>query len=323
MKALVRHRYGGPEVMTVEDVARPNPTASEVLILVCSVSINPLDWHILRGSPWFARFTTGLRSPKTSILGADISGVIEQVGSDVRRFRVGDEVFGSLFEGQLGGLAEYVSVDPDMITSKPANVSHAEAAAAPTAAITALQAVRAVEVSEGKSVLVNGASGGVGTYAVQIAKVFGGNVTGVCSARNINLVKDLGATTVVDYSEDDFVIMPTKYHALIYAVGNRSPRDLKRSLTHSGVCKVVGFSSTGLLLQSAFIGPLISSKSGWKVGLLGTVKVNLPDLETISNMLESADVKSVVYRECSLEAGRDSLAELEAGHVPGKIVINL
>ncbi len=324
MKALMRHKYGSPAVLHVEEIQKPTPRDDEVLVKIEAASVNPLDWHFLRGEPRFARLTLGLFRPKAKVLGADISGRVEAVGNDVKNFQAGDEVFGSLFGGRLGGFAEYVCTGEEGIAQKPANMGHDQAAAVPTAAVTALQALRKRgEIRPGQTVLVNGASGGVGTFAVQIAKHLGAEVTGVCSTKNIEMVRSIGAGHVIDYTQEEFTRTGAGYDLIIDAVGNRSVRDLKRALSAHGACVIVGFSSFGLLLQGAILGPAMSRRHGRRLGLMGTVKVTAEDLESMSQLLSTGAVKPVIHERYSLEDAPDAVRQLELGHVPGKLVITM
>jgi len=231
MKAVVYHEYGSSDVLRFEDTEKPTPKENEVLVKLHAASANPLDWHFMRGAPFLARLESGLFKPKETKLGADIAGQVEAVGSRVTQFQPGDEVFGNTFGHGLGAFAEYVCIhEENSLALKPANLSFAEAAAVPIAALTALQGLRKGQIHSGQKVLINGASGGVGTFAVQIAKSFGAEVTGVCSTRNLNMVCSIGANHVIDYTREDFT-QDGQQHDLIYcAVGNRSISEYKRAL---------------------------------------------------------------------------------------------
>src|SRR5256712_2882463 len=241
MKAMVRCDYGPPDVVKLEDIEKPTPGDNQVLVRVRAASVNPLDWHYVRGTPYVMRLGEGLRKPKVIRLGVDFAGTVEAVGRNVKRFRPGDEVFG----GRTGAFAEYVSVREDRaVVLKPANLTFEQAASVPIAAITALQALRDKgKIQPGEKILINGASGGVGTFAVQIAKSFGAEVTGVCSTRNVDMVRSIGADQVVDYTQEDFTKNGQRYDLIFDAVGNRSVSDCKRALSPNGICAVAVFTT--------------------------------------------------------------------------------
>ena len=231
MKAFMSEKYGPPEMLRMAEVEQPTPAADEVLVKVLAVSVNPADWRSMRAKPFFSRATLGLLRPKHRIPGGDIAGRVEALGSDVTRFKPGDEVYANLLDHGLGGFAEYVSVPVEVMSFKPTNLSFEEAAAVPMAGVTALQGLRHHgEIQAGQKVLINGASGGIGTFAVQIAKSCGSEVTGVTSTRNLDLVRSLGADHVVDYTTSDFVRSGQRYDLILDTIGNRSVRDLRRAL---------------------------------------------------------------------------------------------
>src|SRR5947209_13742568 len=245
MKAFLWEKYGPPETLRMAEVDKPAPDADEVLVKVLAVSVNPADWHSMRGKPLFARATLGLLRPKHAILGGDIAGQVEAVGRGVTQFKPGDAIYANLLERGYGGFAEYVSVPVDVMSLKPANLSFEEAAAVPTAAVTALQGLRHHgEIQPAQKVLINGASGGVGTFAVQIAKSFEAEVTGVTSTRNLDLVRTLGADHAVDYTTTDFTRSGQRYDLILDTVGNRSVPDLRASLAAGGDAAVSGFTTT-------------------------------------------------------------------------------
>src|SRR6266849_2973587 len=238
MKAIVHCEYGSPDVLKLEDIEKPTPGDDQVLVRVRAASVNPLDWHYIRGTPYFMRLGAGLRKPKVTRLGVDFAGTVEAVGRSVKRFQPGDEVFG----GRTGAFAEYVSVREDRaVVLKPANLTFEQAASVPIAAITALQGLRDKgKVQPGQKVLINGASGGVGTFAVQIAKSFGAEVTGVCSTRNVDMVRSIGADHVVDYTQEDFTRSGRQYDLMVDCIGNRSLSACMSVLTPKGTYVVVG-----------------------------------------------------------------------------------
>ena len=324
MKAIVYHKYGSPDVLELEEVQKPTPRDDEVLVRVHAASVNPLDWHLMRGEPFLARLEAGLLKPKNKILGADIAGRVEAVGRNVKQFQPGDEVFGEIFENGLGGFAEYVSVPESALALKPANISFEAAAAVPVAALTALQGLRDKgQIQSEQKVLINGASGGVGTFAVQIAKSFGAEVTGVCSTRNLDMVRSIGADQVIDYTQEDFTKNGQRYDLIFDAVGNRSVFDYKRALSPDGNCVIIGFSSLALLFQHMFLGSLASRKGGKRIGLMGTVQRNKNDMVFIKELLEAGKVVPVIDRRYPLSEVAEAIRYLEEGHAQGKVVITL
>lgn len=322
MKAIVYTKYGSPDVLRVEEVTKPTPGENELLIKVQAASANPADWHLMRGEPFIARLTSGLFKPQETILGIDIAGQVEAVGKNVTAFQPGDEVFGGC--GWGGGFAEYACVKEKDVERKPANISFAEAAAVPVAALTALQGLRHKgQVQAGQKVLINGGSGGVGTFTVQIAKAMGAEVTAVCSTRNLEMVRSIGADHVIDYTQEDFTQNGQRYDLIIDNVGNRSLSDLKRSLTANGNCVIIGFSSLSLLFQHMLLGPLVSRKGGKRIGLMGTAQINKDDLAVLKELLETGKVVPVIDRRYPLSEAAEAIRYLEEGHARGKVVISV
>src|SRR5215213_5170642 len=275
MKAFVYEHYGPPENLRMAEVDQPAPDAGEVLVKVLAVSVNAADWHVLRGKPLFSRATLGLLGPKRKILGVDIAGQVEAVGSGVAGFQPGDEVYANLLDHGYGGFAEYVSVPVDLVSTKPASLSFEEAAAVPMAAVTALQGLHYHgEIRPQSKVLINGASGGVGSFGVQIAKSYGAEVTGVTSTRNIDLARSLGAAHVVDYTSTDFVGDGGSYDLILDTIGNRSVSDLRRALAEGGKVAVVGFTSVPKLMG-------VSLRGGKDIVLVNA-HVTSKDLELLS-----------------------------------------
>jgi len=322
MKAIVIEKYGSPDVLQFKEVERPTPNDNQVLVRVQAASANPLDWHLMRGEPFIARLMgTGLLKPKSSRVGADVAGRVEAVGKDVTQFKPGDEVFGTC----NGSFAEYACAREDRLALKPANVSFEEAAAIPVAATTALQGLRNKgQIQPGQKVLVNGASGGVGTFAVQIAKSYGTEVTGVCSTRNLDLVRKIGADHVVDYTQEDFTKNEQQRYDLIFdAVGNRSVSDYKRALKPGGTCAVAGFSSMPRMFEHTALGPLRSKTGNKKVGGMGMAKINQNDLVFLKQLVETQKVRPVIDRRYPLSETADAIRYLEAGHAQGKVVISV
>ncbi len=318
MKAIMCPRYGSPDVLQLKEVKRPVPEDGKVLVKIHAASVNPVDWHHMTGAPFLVRLGDGLRRPKDPRLGTDIAGTVEAVGSSVTQFKPGDEVFGAC----PGGFAEYGSARGDRLVLKPANVSFDEAAAVPVAAITALQGLRdSGRVHAGQKVLVNGTSGGVGTFAVQIAKSFGTEVTGVCSTRNLEMVHSIGADHVIDYTREDFARAGERYDLIYDTVGNHSVSDYKRVLRPQGRCVVTGFSGLSRLFEHAVLGPLRSRSGDKKVGLMGIAKINKKDLGVLKELLESRKVVPVIDRRYPLSETPDAIRYLQQGHARGKVII--
>ncbi len=316
MKAFVWERYGPPETLRMAEVERPAPAAGEVLVRVLAVSVNPADWHCLRGKPVFSRLTLGLVRPKHPILGGDVAGRVEAVGSGVTQFQPGDEVYANLLDHGHGGFAEYVSVPVSVTALKPASLSFEEAAAVPVAAVTALQGLRHHgEIHSGQKVLVNGASGGVGTFAVQIARSSGAEVTGVTSTRNLDLVRSLGADHVVDYTTTDFVRGEARYDLILDTIGNRSGTDLKLALAEGGKAAVVGFTTVGRMIGVALRG-------GKRVSMV-SAHVTAEDLELLSALIEAGKVRPQIDRRYAFAEIPTAIAYLEEGHARGKVVVGL
>lgn len=316
MKAFVWEKYGPPETLRLAEVEAPAPNAGEVLVKVLAVSVNPADWHCLRGKPLFSRATLGLRRPKHRILGGDVAGQVERVGGGVSQFAPGDEIYASLLDHGFGAFAEYVSVPVDVMALKPANLSFEEAAAVPTAAVTALQGLRHHgEVQPGHRVLVNGASGGVGSFAVQIAKSFGAEVTGVTSTRNIDLVRSLGADHVVDYTTTDFVRGEARYDLILDTIGNRSVRDLRGGLAEGGKAAVTGFTTVAKLMG-------VSLRGGKNVAMV-SAHVTKEDLDFLSERIDAGKVRPQIDRRYAFAEIPTALAYLEQGHARGKVVLRV
>ena len=324
MKAIVYTTYGSPDVLQFNDVETPTPKDNEVLVKVHAASANPLDWHLMRAEPFLARLENGLLKPKNTKLGADVAGRVEAVGRHVTQFQVGDDVFGAIPIKQLGGFAEYVCVQQDTLALKPAKMTFEQAAAVPIAALTALQGLRDTgQLQPGQKVLINGASGGVGTFAVQIAKSFGTEVTGVCSTRNLDLVRSIGADHVIDYTQEDFTQNGGRYDLIFDAVGNRSVSDLQRALSPHGICAVVGFTSLSLMFQVIVLGAWVSKTGREKIGLMDTVKPGQKDLSFIKSLLEAGKVVPVIDRCYPLPETAEAIRYLEQGRARGKVVITV
>jgi len=319
MKAIYRPTHGSPDVLELREVEKPVPKNDEVLIRVHASSVNPLDWHFMRGSPFFMRLMEGLTMPKRPILGSDAAGVVEAVGKDVTRFEPGDEVWGQSTHG--GALAEYACARESRLVRKPAGSSFEEVASIPVAGITALQGlVDHGNVQPGQKVLLNGASGGVGTFAVQLAKAFGAEVTGVCSTRNLDLVRSIGADHVIDYTQEDYTRTGRHYELILDLVGNRSVKDHKRILGPRGTCVNIGFTSLGRMFRNALAAPAASSKSG-RTFTSFTASVSSKDLESFNALLESGKLEPVIDRRYPLRESAEAIRYLETGRARGKVVI--
>ncbi len=324
MKAIVYTQYGSPDVLQLKEVAKPTPKDNEVLVKIHTASANPADWHTMRATPFLARLVNGFFKPKHPRLGADLAGRVEAVGRGVTQFHVGDDVFGCLPLNLMSSFAEYVSAHENTFALKPANMSFEQTAAVPLAAFTALQGLRNEgHIQSGQKVLINGASGGVGTFAVQIAKSFGAEVTGVCSTRNLDMVRLIGADHVIDYTREDFTRSGQQYDLIFCAVGNHSITDYKRALKPQGVCVVAGFTNLRRMLEHMILGPRRSNTGGQRVGLMPTMQPNQKDLAFIKELLEGGKVVPVIDRHYPLSETAEAIRYLETGRAKGKVVISV
>ena len=322
MKAVVYTQYGTPDVLRLEEVEKPTPKDNEVLIKVVAASLNAADGYFLKGNPVFLRLTHGFLKPKNTILGSDVAGRVEAVGSKVTQFQPGDEVFGDLSESGLGGFAEYVCARETALTLKPAFLSFEQAASMPMAAVTALQGLRDQgKIQPGHKVLIHGASGGVGTFAVQIAKALGAEVTGVCSSRKLDLVRSLGADYVLDYIREDFTQNRQRYDLILAVNGNRSIFEYRRSLSARGNLVMVG-GAMGQIFQTLLLGPLLSATGSQKMGSL-FAKPNPGDLNFIKQLLETGQVVPMIDKRYPLSELADAFRYLEGGHARGKVVVGI
>lgn len=321
MKAIVYTKYGPPDVLQLQEVEKPTPVDDEVLVKVYAVSINAADWHRMRGKPAFARFLIGgFRKPKHPVLGSDFAGRVEAVGKNVTQFRPGDEVFGGI---GVGGFAEYVCVLERRLLLKPANVSFEAAAALPIAAITALQALRDKgNVQAGQKVLINGSSGGVGTFAVQIARAFGAEVTGVCRTRNLEMARGIGADHVIDYTQEDFTKSGRQYDLIIDIAANHPVSAYKRALTPNGICVVTGFSTISHLVRNSLMGAL-ASKTGSNKFVTLTAKLTRQDLIFVKELLEEGKIAPVIDRSYPLSETAQAMRYFGVEHARGKVVITV
>lgn len=322
MRAVRYDQYGSAEkVLRLETLPVPVPGDNEVLVRIHAASVNPLDWHIMRADPFIARFGQGLTKPKSPRLGADLAGVVEAIGRGVTGFEVGDRVMGELGNSGLGAFADYAMAQPNELVKIADHVSFEAAAATPVAGLTALQGLRDTgKLKSGERVLVNGASGGVGSFGVQIAKAMGAHVTGVCSTLNLALVRSAGADEVIDYTAQDFATGAAHYDLIFDAVGNRSPGDLKKALTANGRAVVAGFTSLGGLFSLLVMGAWLS-RGEQKIGLMPTATSKPADLLTLADYLASGAVKPIIDRRYSLEETAAAIAYLETRRARGKVIL--
>lgn len=323
MQAIVYRCYGPPTVLHLESIAKPAPKDNEVLVRVHAASVNPLDWHYMRGTPYLVRLEAGLGAPTDPRMGVDFAGTVEAVGRSVTRFKPGDEVFG----GRHGAFAEYVSVREDRaVVLKPANVSFEQAASTPIAALTALQALRDKgALRAGQKVLINGASGGVGTFAVQIAKALGAEVTGVCSTRNVEMVRSLGADRVLDYTKEDYTRGDQQYDLILDTVGNHSLLDNRRALAPRGIFVIAGGPTHGnwigpmaVPLRALLLSPWVSQS--FRPFL---AQLNRDDLTVVSELMQAGKLTPAIDRRYPLSEVPAAIAYLEEGHARGKVIISV
>lgn len=323
MKAILHHSYGSPDVLCFEAIAKPAPGDNEVLLRVRAASVNPYDWHFLRGEPYPVRLVAGLSKPKDLRLGVDGAGVVEAVGCNVTRFQPGDEVFGAC----KGAFAEYTCASESSLVTKPPNLTFEQAAAVPIAGISALQGLRdAGQIQPGNRILINGAAGGVGTFAIQIAKSFGADVTGVCSTRSVELVRSLCADHVIDYTYDDFTRSGHHYDLILDCVGNHSLSSIRRVLNPRGRQVPVGAQAGRWML-----GPLTRSLRAMVLSKFGNrklvpfflAKLNQEALTTLRELLDSGKVTPIIDRRYKLSETPEAIRYLEEGHARGKVVITV
>lgn len=316
MKAIVQNAYGSPDVLRIKEISKPEPKAHDVLVRVHAAALNAGDLFSLRGRPWLARLSVGFPRPRDYILGWDMAGRVEAVGDHVTRARPGDEVFASCSHT----LAEYVCVPEDKLTPKPTNLSFPEAAAVPTAAITALQGLRdAGKLQAGQKVLINGASGGVGTFAVQIAKALGARVTGVCSTRNLLMVRSLGADDVIDYTREDFTRDDRRYDLILDNVASHAFSALRRALApHGIIVPNSGHGGMGYVLKALVLAPF----ARWLAGMYLS-SPNAEDLLVLKELIEAGKLRPVVDRAFPLDETPEAVRFLEESHAQGKVVITV
>lgn len=323
MKAIVYNRYGSPDVLKYEELETPIPGDDQILIRVCASSVNPYDWHFIRGTPSFIRIFLGIRAPKSRRVGADVAGVVEATGRNVTRFKAGDQVFGTA----AGSFAEYVCAPQSALALKPKEITWEQAASAPIAGITALQGLRDKgKILKEQAVLINGAAGGVGTFAVQIAKTFEAHVTAVCSTRNVELVRSIGADDVVDYTREDFIHGSRRYDVFFDLVGNHPLPACLRVLQPNGIyigCGGGGPDRRSIELLGSMLYPLVLGpfKTQKMPGLLA--KVNTADLNDLADLMRSGKVTPVLDMSFPLSDTADAIRYLERGHARGKVAITV
>ena len=325
MRAVVRERYGAPQdALTVREIPKPRPRDDEVLVRVRAAGANPYDWHYYRGDPYLVRLATGgfVKPKKGSLLGADFAGEVAAVGSRVTGVKVGDRVYG---ETTLGTFAEYVAVPHHHLTPMPTNMSFEEAAAVPMGAITAMAALKSGRFEAGQSVIVNGASGGIGIYAIQLAKALGASeVTGVCSTRNVAMVQMLGADTVVDYTREDYSLLGKRYDLFIETQYSQPFRSSRRAIARRGTFAIAGggggkiLGPGGPMLRAILVAAFVPQRVAPVMGL-----IDATSLATVTDLIESGKVRSVIDASYPLERIVDAMKHLETGHVSGKVVVTL
>jgi NADPH:quinone reductase-like Zn-dependent oxidoreductase len=320
MKAIVQDRYGAPDVLELREIEQPVAGDDEVLVRVRAVSVNPYDWHFMRGEPYLMRLMSGLLRPKVPVIGVDLAGQVEAVGEGVTGFQPGDAVFGMAKRA----CAEYVCASPDALVAKPADISFEQAATVPIAGLTALQGLKG-RVQSGQTVLVNGAAGGVGTFAVQIAKSLGTEVTAVCSTRNVDLVRSIGADRVIDYTRDEFTTGERRYDLLLDMMGNHPLSACRRILMPDGVLVIVGGPDRGNLLGplAHALSVLFRSKVLGQKTVMMLAKRSREDLQTLADLMASGAVTPVIDRSYGLSDTAEAIRYLEQGHARGKVVITV
>ena len=323
MKAIIYQKYGLPDALHLKEVEKPSPEDDEVLIKVHAASVNSWDWDLLRGKPFANRLMFGLLKPKIKILGVDVAGRVEAVGGNAKQFQPGDEVFGDISGCGWGGFAEYVCARENALVLKPAGMTFEEAAAVPQAAVLALQGLRCKgQIQPGQKVLINGAGGGAGTFAVQIAKFFGAEVTGVDSTSKLDIMRSIGADRVIDYTQEDFTKNGQLYDLILDVVTYRSIFDYKRALSQKGIYVMLGGGSWARVFQAMFLGPLISMAGSNKMGIL-MHKPNTSDLGFMKELFEAGKVVPVIDRHYPLSGVPEALRYFGEGHAKGKVVITV
>lgn len=317
MKAFIYEKYGSPDVLELREVPEPEPKADEIKINVAALSINPAELHLMRATIWMLRLQYGLTKPKKPILGADVAGTVVAVGKEVTNFKVGDKILGRTYDY---GLAEYSVVKASKAAIKPKSLDFETAAAIPLAAVTALVAHRKADIQANQNVLINGASGGIGTFAVQLAKHSNATVTGVCSAKNSEFVRSLGASQVIDYKTEDFTQSSIKYDVIIDLVGNRSVREIRKALAPNGHCVVVGYSSFKNMFGFMTSGSFLSATSNKKTSVIDAITTT-EDLNYLADLVANGNIKPVIEKVFPFEGTPDAFRHLSTRRARGKIVV--
>lgn len=322
MKSYIRTRYCGPEDLELQEFPVPSLKPNEVLIKVKATSVNPADWHMMRGTPYFIRLMIGFK-PKNIFIGSDMAGVVEKIGDDVKSWKPGDAVVSDIMRSKTGAFGEYAVATEDILVGKPENVSFEDAAALPIAGLTALQALRDWgSLQEGQRVLINGASGGVGSYAVQIAKWMGTEVTGICSTLNVELVKSLGADHVIDYKHEDFRTKKEKYDLILDLVGNCTASTARKLLNPNGTVLLIGWGGFAHMIKFMTHGAWLNKTSHFNFKS-NTAKMHTSDLQQLLELLESGQIKSLIDKTYTFEQLREAIAYQEKGHARGKVVVHI
>ena len=322
MKAIVYYEYGTPEVLQLKEVVTPTPKDNEVLIKVHATSVNSWDWDLLNGKPFIVRLVGGgISKPKINILGCDVAGTVDAIGKEVTKFKIGDEVFGDLSGGNWGGFAEYVCAQEKELIIKPSGISFEQAASLPQAAVMALQGIRDHgKVKPGQKVLINGAGGGIGSFAIQMAKELGADITGVDSAQKFDFMKSLGTNHVIDYKQEDFTKNGQQYDLILDVVGHHSIYDYKRALTSTGMYRMIG-GPTPLIFQSVFIAPFITMFGKQKMGILAQ-EAN-KNIAHLANLIETGKLNAHIDKVFPFVQTADALQYLGDGKALGKVVVNI
>lgn len=326
MKAINCAQYGSSDVLKMIEAEQPKPKENEVLVRIHASSINSYDWHIMRGSPVLVRLREGLFKPKKNkILGTDIAGIVEAVGKRATNFAAGDRVYGCMADSSGdGGYAEYKCVKESVLALVPSGITLEQAASVPMAAVTALQGLRDVgKIQKGQKILINGASGGVGTFAVQLAKFFGAEVTGVCSTRNAEMVRSIGADHVIDYTKEDYTQSGQQYDLILDVVANHTLEECRRALKANGTCAVVGFSSIGFVLKIGLYGKKTTKKDGRKIMMVMADNTKSRDLIFLNHLLESKKVVPVIDGCYQLDDIQKAFDYFEKEHPKGKVIIKV
>lgn len=321
MKAIIQDRYGSPDILRMENPEKPEPVNDEVRIRVEATALNSADWRILRANPFFIKMMFGFRRPRTPIPGSDVAGVVDATGPEASRYKVGDSVFGALSSSRRGGCAEYVCASENLLVATPESLSHTEAAALPMAGLTALQALRdSAEVSPGQKVLIHGAAGGVGGFAVQLAVILGAEVTGVCSGEKQDMVRSMGASRVIDYKSEDFSRSDERYDVIIAVNGHRRLAEYGKVMKKGGRLVFIGGSNTGQLVSMLAFAPIISVLMGWKV-LSMVAEDRTDDMAYLASLVEQGTLSPMIDRCYPLEDTADAFRYIGQGHARGKILI--